>query len=518
MNAPIVSKVLQFVLASLLVLMLFYATRFGLGLSPDSMFYIKAADGLLSGKGIEYMSAQWPPLYPLMLSVFGYIVNGDLFLGGRILNAILIGINYLLIVQLLRQYLNIDKITICILAMLLSLHEALLYVEFYSWSEPLVISIILSNFLIIKKYIDSDKSKSNYLEVALIIFATLAVSTRYIGINVAFINAVVVLIYTRSNRIDKKILHAGMQVVLPTLIIYPWLAWHRGVDDDYNTKRMLQYHPISLEQTVTGIKNLGRWVYPSASKFQGLVPEWLFLITGLVILLLMLYFILNAIKILLKKYKNIEDISLNKKKIMLGIVGLFILFYLAFLLLTMSFVDKKLTIENRLLSPIFVPVFLLILGIATTIKKQTLRYLAYIVFSIIMTFSYFNLRSWLLLSYFNGIEINARSNINKEIFKKIKLYSTNCQLYSDQPWNISWYFETKVRWLPTIVLFGTGLYNEQYKIEIDKLKDNANIVLVENKKDLIIKELDTLDGFERIYEDQDGILWRNNTLIQCADR
>jgi hypothetical protein len=185
---------------------------------------------------------------------------------------------------------------------------------------------------------------------------------------------------------------------------------------------------------------------------------------------------------------------------------------MAFLIFSISFVDRKLLLDNRFLAPIFIPVILLLLGLISLITKPILRYACFGLFLIVMAFSYINLRSWLLISYFDGIEINSRVNINKPIYKKIKTYSTQCQVYSDQPWNMSLYFDKKVRWLPTEILFGTGLINQTYRSEIKSLSEKTNLIVVENKEDPIVNEIDTLVGLERIYDAKDGIVWKNNSI------
>jgi hypothetical protein len=36
--------------------------------------------------------------------------------------------------------------------------------------------------------------------------------------------------------------------------------------------------------------------------------------------------------------------------------------------------------------------------------------------------------------------------------------------------------------------------------------------MVENKEDSIVNEIDSLAGFERIYDDKDAIIWKNNNV------
>ena len=510
----LLSKLVQISAAVSLAAMLFFSTQYGLGLSPDSIAYIKGAEGLLTGKGTEYMSVQWPPLYPLMLALFGYVGNHDLLLGARVLNALLIGLNFWLITQLLIKYISINRWAAYLLAFVISLHEVLVYVGFYAWSEPLVITTILINFFIIEKYVNQENKNNALLECSLILFAILSIYTRYIGVNVAVLNAVIVLFFIGRVNIYTRVWRTLAQVVVPAVAIYPWLAWHRAIDDNNATQRGLQWHPISTEKIIEGFINIGKWLFPSSSKFDGLIPPMVLLITGMIVVFLVISTVVYASFKLVNifKEKNLKKDTRNKRIILLGILGLFIIFYLAFLTFTISFVDRKLLLDNRFLAPIFIPIFLLLLGLVSLISKPIVRYACFGLFVVVMTFSYINLRSWLLINYFDGVEINSRGNINKPIYNNIRKFSKHCQIYSDKPWNISLYFEKKVRWLPTEILFGTGLINQTYKSEIESLKENTNLVVVENKDDPIINEIDLLANLERIYDGKDGLIWKNKNI------
>jgi hypothetical protein len=302
--------------------------------------------------------------------------------------------------------------------------------------------------------------------------------------------------------------------MLPTLVIYPWLAWHKAVDDNNATQRGLQWHPISTEKIINGFENIGRFLFPSSSKFDGLIPPPLLITVGVIVVFLVIATVIYAGK----KLANI-NINNNFKKDpkvikfgLLGIVGLFIIFYISFLIFTISFIDMKLLFDNRFLAPIFIPILILLLGLVSLISKPIARYTCFGLFVVVMTFSYINLRSWLLINYFDGVEINSRGNINKPIYNNIRQFSKHCQIFSDKPWNISLYFDKKVRWLPTEILFGTGMINQTYKSEIESLKENTNLVVVENKNDPIINEIDLLANLERIYNGKDGVIWKNRNI------
>lgn len=507
----------QISLASVLAMMLFFTTRYGLGLSPDSIAYLKGAEGLIMGRGTEYMSVQWPPLYPTMLAIIGKIVNKDLMLGARLLNTALFAINYLLIANLIINYIKLNKIAAYILAFLISLHEVLIFVGFYAWSETLVITAILADLIIIEKYINRKSKKIELIEILLILCATVAVFTRYIGVIVGVLNAIVVVANVDIKNISKRFAKGFIQAIIPITLIIPWLKWHKAIDDNNATERGIQLHLIDINKITDGFINIGRWLYPSSSKYEGLVPTELIFITGLIVVTMVLIQAVRVIILIIKSiYKKDEKLLIvNKRKNLFGIVGIFILLYILFLITTISFVDRKLLLDNRFLAPIFIPIIVFILGCISTLKKINLRLMLYLAFTAVMLFSYMNLRSWLLINYFDGVELNSRSYINKKIYKNLHQYSKSCQIYSDQPWNMALYFEPKVRWLPTKILFGTGLDNKTYKEEIASLKRTADLIVVENINDPIMNDIDELKEFNKIYDEKDGVIWKKNNLEKC---
>ena len=506
--------VIPIVGAAVLFLMLFGSTRYGLGLSPDSTAYLKAADGLLKGQGLAFASVQWPPLYPLVLAGFGYLGNGDVITSARILHGLLIATNFILTACLLIQCIRFRPALAYLMAFLISLHEVLIWVGFYLWSEPLLISFVLFDLLLIRFYVVEQPKNMNAVEAALIGIATMAVMTRYVGINVAVTNAIVVFVFTKRTNIYQRLTAAGLQFVAPTLLILFWLTGHRAIDDNIAIERTLQYPVINKEKLIEGLQNFGRWMYPSSSKFDGLIPEWLLIITGLLLLLFVVLEATPLIQRFLVIRRSKADIlpETDKLALLTSCAALFVILYVLFLIFIMSCYDKKIFFDNRFLSPIFIPTFLIVLARIARLKIRALKNLLIGCFILVLTCGYFYLRSWLLINYFDGVEINARSHANKTVYATVKEYSRTCQVYADEPWNITLYFDTKVQWLPRQILFGTGFINAVYDAEVQALKSKAQIILVEKADDPIIKTLDSQQDFHRIYAQPDGIIWLNQTL------
>ena len=91
-------------LSLLAVALVLLATRFGIGVTPDSTVYLEAARNLLNGRGLIALAADgelrpmthYPPLYSSLLALIGL---GHVSIAGaaRWLQAILFGANVLLV-------------------------------------------------------------------------------------------------------------------------------------------------------------------------------------------------------------------------------------------------------------------------------------------------------------------------------------------------------------------------------------------------------------------------------------
>jgi hypothetical protein len=91
-------------LAAMGAICVFYATAWGVGVSPDSTLYLEAARNLLRGHGLTITTldnltrplTHYPPLYPYLLYAGGRL-GIDPMDGARWLSALLFGANIFLV-------------------------------------------------------------------------------------------------------------------------------------------------------------------------------------------------------------------------------------------------------------------------------------------------------------------------------------------------------------------------------------------------------------------------------------
>jgi len=103
----------------------------------------------------------------------------------------------------------------------------------------------------------------------------------------------------------------------------------------------------------------------------------------------------------------------------------FIFGYIAFLLVIKSLFDPNIVFDNRTFSPLFLTLFITIITTLCLIKFKNFRFTVIVILLIAMIIQSLNLRSWLLLNYYNGIELNDKNfkarSINLFIKTAIKI-------------------------------------------------------------------------------------------------
>ena len=187
-----------------ILLLVAVTSRFGPGISHDSVAYIYASRSFLNGNGLKYFGyeapyVQWPPLLPVVLAVFGGL-GIDAFTASILINIISFSLTIFFTGAWLNRCIKFQPLVITgVLMVLLSI--PLTYVSKYAWSEPLFI-LFTTLFLFISGLFIEEENKRNFFLSAL--FAALACLTRYIGIILIITGIIVVFIKRKGIR--KKIL------------------------------------------------------------------------------------------------------------------------------------------------------------------------------------------------------------------------------------------------------------------------------------------------------------------------
>jgi hypothetical protein len=486
-------------------LLLFFATPRGLGMSPDSVAYLRAAKDFLSGNWLNSFTSQWPPLYPTLIILISKPLGLTATEGARLFQALLYSANFLALYQLIRTYSSHKALSSILFAGLLGLQGVITYIYFYAWTEPLFILIILLDLIILRRLLSPIKNSGTaaLLNATLICLAICAVSTRYIGLTVAILNGLIVALYYQGQRLQRLTI-ATTHVLLPLLFIIPWLRY-RSVFQDGNTDRSFAYHGLSLDTVYSGLGTLGRWVIPNhlpAGHYGGT-----YLHATLGVTLLLFVFVCSILCLLFYNGQKTERkfISLVSHT---APITLFIAIYFCAILFFIVFVDKKIPLDNRILAPIFLPVFVFLISLSASVSNRIVGFILSAYLLVVLIFFYPEFRSRLLVSYFDGIELTSKSINNKKIIALIKTCDPTVRVGADLPWNYDLYFDSKVYWLPRELLFGSGLINANFKKQMSLLESNLDVIVIEDQSSSLVTEVNALRQFQKVYG-HDGHVWIN---------
>ena len=181
-----------------ILLIILGTSKYGPGISADSVAYMHAARSLAAGKGYVYFGfdapfIQWPPLYPSLLAI-AELLGLDVATAANYLNAFILGlIIFIFGVWAAKNIRYRIYVLWGLVALVFSV--PLLYVSRYVWSEPLFILLLLLFIIEVEKYIKTQKH--GFLLLAAV-FAALACMTRYIGVVLVLTGVVVILLQRKK--------------------------------------------------------------------------------------------------------------------------------------------------------------------------------------------------------------------------------------------------------------------------------------------------------------------------------
>jgi len=321
---------------------LWLATIWGMGTSPDSINYLLIAKAIEQPGDIWDVSTQWPPLYPLLLAGAEGII-GELLEGARLFHCFIFGLNTLLFYSLVSDRFAKNDAPALAGTVLFVFMPGMFSVHYMAWSEPLFISCIL---LYLQSFRAWQHSSSTHLLVAAAVFLSLGLLTRYAGI--AFVGASCALLLLGRQPLPSllyRCLWYGALAILPLLLFFmgKWLF-----SEAENFPRPFTVHWVDLPRLLAVFTVLSEWFMPR------LLPQWLS------VTMLAVVGVLVGSSLFRARVTLATDIVAQ----LLFICG----FYLAFLFASISFFDYYTPIDNRTLNPVLV---LLLASLVFSIRRMS---------------------------------------------------------------------------------------------------------------------------------------------------
>lgn len=330
-----------------------YATPSGLWLSYDSTQYLSAAQNLLAGRGLAVFVApdilrpltHFPPLYPATISILGAIF-GNARRGAWLLSLAATAVNILLAARLAERvagekgraaaYPAVVAAIAMALANDLALDAAML------WSEPMFITLVLTSLLLLIRGLEAESFGDSRGHRSLLLAALVSAAstlTRYAGIALVGACVISILLVPRITRRARLRLSAMFGVVS----LAPLGAWfvRNTMQVGSATGRRPALHVISRSDLVDGVRTLTRWFLPYT-------PGWFGRTIPIVLIFCMIVYMVG------RAGARITNV----------ILATFVVTYGAFLLVSISIVDRATPLDARILSPALPVVIALVTGAA----------------------------------------------------------------------------------------------------------------------------------------------------------
>jgi hypothetical protein len=327
------------------VLSLLSTSLYGAGLSPDSIYYLSAARNIAEGNGVTSFDGNafilWPPLYPILLAIPFFTLNVDPLTDAHLINAFLHGLIIYFSGLLLSRHLfsNVAFTILGVVVILVS--NILLDISTMAWSETLFIFFVLVFLYYIEKFLE----KKDWISfVFFSLSAALACLTRYIGMSL-IATGVVLLFFFYREKFNVKLFKVLLFIFLSFVPIGIWLVRNHFISGTLfggrNPSVVSFSHNIGLVYST-----MLNWGYfPPKEHWQRVA----FLIIFVILTCSFAFFLTKG---------SLTRIRTQVKQFIP--IGLFIIFYLSFLLYSSTTYAFE-AINWRYLSPIYVPVTILLL-------------------------------------------------------------------------------------------------------------------------------------------------------------
>jgi hypothetical protein len=341
--------------------LLLHSTPLGVGLSWDSFTYISSARGLLEGRGLARLTGcgelkpmtGYPPLYPLLVAGFEW-AGLKAVRAARVISALSLGSTVLLTGILARRMTRSN--TAALLAGLLALSSSvLLAVYSWAWTEPPFVVLCLGCFLLLSHYLQSDRMWALFGASACLCMTMLL---RYAGLALLGTTAAVLVIdlwlaTARGEQSRWRRLAAHLALGAGPLVL--WVIRNFALRGNF-VNRHLEWHPLGSENLSQLARTVAAWILPASinplgqpitrQALDASLAKWVLPLFGVALLL-------GAVR-MARKCRSASRMNLE------SLLLAWIMVYLGFVAVSLVLFDPSIPLDDRILSPVYVPALLLV--------------------------------------------------------------------------------------------------------------------------------------------------------------
>ncbi|MCA9914009.1 MAG: hypothetical protein KC496_11695 [Anaerolineae bacterium] len=343
------------------MILVIVSTPTGIGNTPDSIHYVTTTRSILSGAGwIDYsenLYDVWGPGYPLMLT-FLNTLGGWFGLGLlemiRLHNVALYGLLVFFSGLTFQRYTRSSVLSLLGTIWVLLSH-VLLLVYAFAWSEPLFLLLVVLFFYFLA---DIPRMTQFRQLLPLVLVTAAAVLQRYPGAPLVPLGALSILLLMRTQPIVKRFIYAFGFGVLASAPLLLWLLRNYAITGTILGSRVDIPNPL-MGQIGRAYAILVDWFTTNPLNI-GYLDLLVVLVVALLLFVAAVYW----------RYRSLTPAAFGKMlAIPLASVSLFlwIVIYVGVAILRATHSPDVL--ENRVLSPIYIPLLCLILLALTKLAE-----------------------------------------------------------------------------------------------------------------------------------------------------
>ncbi len=439
-------------LSLLMSYQLYLATSWGAGLSTDSLTYLEGAKKISANWSIKDIGTHYPPLYFILIAITELITE-DTIVAMKWLQIAIIAINCFLFTLIVWKGTHKALIPTFTGSLLFITSQHVLIIHIMAWSEASFCFFALFGIYFLANYLEHDKSHATLALSSICI--GMAFLTRYAGLTLV-ITGIITLILTHSNWKKRIIdsLYFGIISILPMLL---WMSGNLMMNNEA-TSRHFVLHPISIEKIQTGIQVLLKFLYISDN-----TP---FLLLAFFILFIVLYAITK---------KNTVSYTLNKTP---EICFLFIVTYISFLLVSISFFDAHTPLDIRILFPAYL-FFMIGLSIFNyrvyiTPGLRPMSYLIAFLMFLLIYIQFGHQQRYLFYAATNGIGFASKKWSQSDILQWVKKMPPTTIIYTNGPDPIKHLADRQSKMIPKLLSPVDRKKNKKFKQEFQYMRSRLS--------------------------------------------
>jgi 4-amino-4-deoxy-L-arabinose transferase-like glycosyltransferase len=459
-------------LSLLAVALVILATRFGIGVTPDSTVYLEAGRNLTGGRGLIALAADgelrpmthYPPLYSSLLALIG-LGHVSIEAAARWLQAILFGANVLLVGLVIARSARNSFWLPMVGAVLLLTAPDVVAVHTLALTEPLFILLAVGCLATLAEYLKNYRPGWLILAASL---AALALLTRYVGVTLIVTGlAALLLLHKRDWR--RRLGSAFVFGAIACLPMFLWSTRNASLTGSQTDRHMI-FHPPGIKQFVVAFSTIASWLL--AGKVRGDLRIGIFVAETILAVLFLLYLRRQIRRSSEDDSGRVIDHDKNFQQLPLVLI-IFTVSYTGFIIIATSLFDLVI-FDERTLLPVHVVSIVLVLVCASRLLRRfsnirAIR-IALVLAAIAVLGSYFlRTASWFERTRHEGQGYASRQWKESETLQRVPNLPPGIPIYSNAPDGVYYLTGRPAILIPEKTVFVTGRLNQNYETELAKM-------------------------------------------------